>query len=178
MIFIFLHRLSHVCRWVRAAPDEVVGEPTFVKPEAPRLPVDGVLEGESLRALQCFVGFDVRRDLGDVDLTSGRWQYIQQRMTDNALAVFLNTYHQAHPHVPMPSFRSLSEYTRNALVLKMQSFLNAYPQLSGVGVDGLAIAETGEWDAATTKGCQHLLNKVHDAEHFLQALEAYRTPPS
>ena len=57
---------------------------------------------------------------------------------------------------------------------KFQSFLNAHPELSGAGVDGLLIAETGEWCTATTKGAQNLLNKVDEAEHFREALAAYR----
>ncbi len=47
--------------WVRCMKDEVIPTPPFVKPEAQRLPVDGVLEGATATALQIFVGLDAKR---------------------------------------------------------------------------------------------------------------------
>jgi len=45
--------------------------------------------------------------------------------------------------------------------------------LSGAGADGLAIAVSGEWDEATTKGVQNMLNKIEENELFLDAVAAY-----
>jgi hypothetical protein len=47
--------------WVRCMRDEVLPTPPFVKPEAARLPVDGVFEGDTYTALQIFVGLDAKR---------------------------------------------------------------------------------------------------------------------
>ena len=109
-----------------------------------------------------------------MDLTAPFIVMMISRMTDYALAAFLNTVYQAYPHTPMPFFRS-PDFSRAPLVKKFQSFLNAYPELSRAGVDGLAIAVTGDWDEATTKGCQNFLNCVEDNEYFLDAVAAYRS---
>jgi hypothetical protein len=156
--------------WVRCLKDVVVPTPPFVPPTADRLAVNGVLDEDTETAIQMFVGFDVKRDLGDVDLTTARWKYVKMRMTDNAMAVFLNTVHQSYAHVPMPSFRALAEYKRDALIKKLQHFLNAYPEMSGAD----NIPESGEWCAETTKGCQNLLNKVYEGDHFLEAVALRR----
>ena len=108
-----------------------------------------------------------------MDLTAPFAIMMIRRMTDYALAAFLNTVYQEYPHAPMPSFRS-PNFTREPLVKKFQSFLIAHPELSGVGSNDLVVAITGEWDEATTKGCQNLLNKVYDNESFAEALVAYR----
>ena len=97
---------------------------------------------------------------------------IIQKMTDYALAAFLNTAHQDYPHVHMKFFRD-PDQNRAPLIRKLQHFLNAYPMLSGAGADGVNIAVSGEWDEATTMGVQNLLNKVDENEHFLDAVAAY-----
>jgi hypothetical protein len=113
-------------------------------------------------------------DFANMDLTAPFIVMMISRMTDYALAAFLNTVYQEYPHTPMPFFRS-PDFSRQPLVRKLQSFLNAYPELSGAGAGGLAIAVSGEWDEATTKGCQNVLNKVDDNEYFLDAVAAYRS---
>ena len=223
--------------WVRCMRDEVLPTPPFVKPQAARLVVDGVFEGDTYTALQIFVGLDAKRgacgrskvrctrrreisrtvwhgmarrgsarhgmawhgmasvamrfvdpifefgctwcafvvaDFANMDLTAPFIVMMISRMTDYALAAFLNTVYQEYPHTPMPFFRS-PDFSRQPLVRKLQSFLNAYPELSGAGAGGLAIAVSGEWDEATTKGCQNVLNKVDDNEYFLDAVAAYRS---
>ena len=47
--------------WVRCMRDEVLPTPPFVKPQAARLVVDGVFEGDTYTALQIFVGLDAKR---------------------------------------------------------------------------------------------------------------------
>ena len=97
-----------------------------------------------------------------------------QRMTDYALAAFLNTVHQDFPHVHMKFFRD-PDQDRRPLIKKLQHFLISYPMLSGAAADGVDIVVNGEWDEATTKGLQNLLNKIDENEHFLDAVAAYRT---
>lgn len=158
--------------WVRVVTDRVVDTPPWQPPTMATLPVDGVMNTETLLAWQKFVGVDVKRDLGDVDMSEGsRWASIVGRMTDYAAAAFLNVAHQQYPHVSMQSFMT---HSREPVIKKLQNFLNTYPELTGAGVDGLTIAETGEWDEATTKAVQNLLNKVEHYEDFEVAVAAYR----
>ena len=112
-------------------------------------------------------------DFANMDLSSPFFTMMIQRMTDYALAAFLNTVHQDYPHAAMKFFRA-PEFTREPLIKKLQHFLNAYPMLSGAGADGLTIAVSGEWDEATTRGVQNMLNKVEENELFLDAVAAYR----
>jgi hypothetical protein len=99
---------------------------------------------------------------------------IIQRMTDYALAAFLNTAHQDFAHVPMKFFRD-PDPNRQPLISKLQHFLVAYPMLSGAGADGVNITVSGEWDECTTRGVQNMLNKIDENEHFLDAVAAYST---
>ncbi len=41
-------------------------------------------------------------------------------------------------------------------------------------IHSLVIEETGDWDTATSKGVQHLLNRVHHADDFEEAAAAYQ----
>ncbi len=166
--------------WVRVRPDVVVPSPAYQPPAVARLPVDGLLEGATMTAMQIFVGLDVQRDFADMDLTQFFVKMIISRMTDYALAAFLNvyvlvfgngvgfsvveqkvgghvhaltmsvppfviflysrvsslSYHPTHGHVPMPSFRKVTPEewptARKPLVVKLQNFLNSYPEMSGV----------------------------------------------
>jgi hypothetical protein len=95
-----------------------------------------------------------------------------QRMTDYALAAFLNTAHHDFPHVHMKFFKD-PDQNRQPLISKLQHFLIAYPMLSGAGSDGVNIVVNGDWDQATTMGVQNLLNKLEENEHFLDAVAAY-----
>ena len=99
---------------------------------------------------------------------------IIQRMTDYALAAFLNTAHQDFAHVPMKFFRD-PDQNRQPPISKLQHCLVAYPMLSGAGADGVNITESGEWDECTTRGVQNMLNKIDENEHFLDAVAAYST---
>jgi hypothetical protein len=96
-----------------------------------------------------------------------------QRMTDYALAAFLNTAHQDFPHVHMKFFKD-PDQNRKPLISKLQHFLIAYSMISGAGSDGVNITVSGDWDEATTRGVQNMLNKILENEHFLVAVEAYR----
>jgi len=125
---------------------------------------------ETTTAWQKFVGVDVKRDLGDVDLTQGRWATIIGRMTDYAAAAFLNVAHQQYPHVPMQSFMS---HLRIPIVTKLQNLLNTYPGISGAGADGITVTENGEWDENTTKAVQNLVNKVEHYEDWDAAVAYY-----
>jgi hypothetical protein len=156
--------------WVRVHPDRVVDTPPWTPPAMASLAIDGVMTTETTTAWQKFVGVDVKRDLGDVDLTQGRWANIIGRMTDYAAAAFLNVAHQQYPHVPMQSFFT---HERTPIVRKLQNFLNSYPELTGTGPD-LLIAESGEWDDVTTKAVQNLLNKIEHYEDFEAAVATYR----
>jgi hypothetical protein len=161
--------------WVRCLKDVVVPTPPCGKTETERFPVDGVLEGDSLTAYQVFVGLDVKRDFANMDLSSPWIANMIRRMTDYALAAFLNTVHHSYAHVPMHFFRS-PHYTNEPLIKKLQSFLNTYPELSGAGgQNGLVIELTGAMDEPTVKGLQNLLNKVDHSEFFLEAVAAYRS---
>ena len=117
----------------------------------------------------CFYFFP---DFANQDTSTPFFQMIIQRMTDYALAAFLNTAHQDCPHVHMKFFRD-PDQNRAPLIRKLQHFLIAYPMLSGAGANGVDIAVSGEWDEATTMGVQNLLNKVDENEHFLDAVAAY-----
>lgn len=107
-----------------------------------------------------------------MDTSTPFFQMMIQRMTDYALAAFLNTAHQDFPHVHMKFFKD-PDQNRQPLISKLQHFLLAYPMLSGAGSDGVNIAVSGSWDAATTKGLQNLLNKLDENEHFWDAVAAY-----
>jgi hypothetical protein len=107
-----------------------------------------------------------------MDISTPFFQMMIQRMTDYALAAFLNTAHQDFPHVHCKFVRD-PDQNRQPLISKLQHFLIAYPMLSGAGRDNLNIVVSGEWDAATTMGLQNLLNKVDENEHFLDAVAAY-----
>ena len=73
---------------MRCLRDVVVPTPVFVKPAAPRLPVDGVFEGETATALQIFVGLDVKRDFANMDITSPWISTIIKRMVRGSSFVF------------------------------------------------------------------------------------------
>jgi hypothetical protein len=60
------------------------------------------------------------------------------------------------------------------LIRKFQTFLNLYPEITGVGEDGLVVEVNGIWDEATTKAVQIMLNKVHTTDEFDSAIEFYR----
>jgi hypothetical protein len=182
--------------WVRCMKDQVVPTPPFTKPAAPRLPVDGVLDDATSTALQIFVGLDAKRgkrlfwfglrfclrgatltppsDFANQDTSTPFFKMIIQRMTDYALAAFLNTAHQDFAHVHMKFFRD-PDQNRQPLISKLQHFLVAYPMLSGAGADGVNITVSGEWDECTTRGVQNMLNKIDENEHFLDAVAAYST---
>jgi hypothetical protein len=153
--------------WVRVHVDRVVNTPPWKPPETAALPVDGVLTPETTTAWQKFVGVDVKRDLGDVDLTQGRWAMIIGRMTDYATAAFLNVAHQQYAHVHMQSFNT---HVRPPIITKLQNFLNCYPELTGAG----QLEENGEWGEATTKAVQNLVNKVEHYEDFEAAVQYFR----
>ena len=112
-------------------------------------------------------------DFGNMDISTPFFQMMIQRMTDYALAAFLNTAHQDFPHVYMKFFKD-PDQNRQPLISKLQHFLIAYPMLSGAGDDGVNITVSGTWDEATTRGLQNLLNKIDENEHFLDAVVAYR----
>jgi hypothetical protein len=162
--------------WVRTCPDEIVPTPAWQPPVHDaahhRLLVDGVYEGETVLAWQKFVGVDVKRDFGDVDITQGRYPLMIRRMTDFALAAFLNVYHTSYPHVPMKSFM---QHDPVPVTKKLQNFLNAHPEFSGIGSNGVEpLVESGEWDVATIKAAQNLLNKIDHYEDWENALAYYR----
>jgi len=158
--------------WVRVHPEKVVDTPPWTAPTSTTLAVDGVMNPQTTTAWQKFVGVDVKRDLGDVDLSEGgRWATIINRMTDYAMAAFLNVAHQQYQHVCMISFMA---HVRQPIVQKLQNFLNTYPELTGAGANGLMIKESGDWDEATTKAVQNLLNKIEHYEDFDAAVATYR----
>ena len=113
-------------------------------------------------------------DFANQDTSTPFFKMIIQRMTDYALAAFLNTAHQDFAHVPMKFFRD-PDQNRQPLISKLQHFLVAYPMLSGAGADGVNITVSGEWDECTTRGVQNMLNKIDENEHFLDAVAAYST---
>lgn len=160
--------------WVRVHPDRVVNTTPWAPPATETFPVDGVMSPEVTTAWQKFVGVDVKRDLGDVDLSEGsRWADILSRMTDYALAAFLNVAHQKYPHVYMASFMS---HQREEIIKKLQNFLNSYPELTGAGPNGLLIEENGEWGESTTRAVQQLLNKLEHYEDFEAAVALFCAP--
>jgi hypothetical protein len=153
---------------------QVVPSSPWTPPAAARLPVDGVLAGDTQEAFQQFVGLDVKADLGDVDFTLPRFQTMITRMTNYALAAFLNCAHQAYPHVVMGSFRA-TVTDAQPLVKKLQHFLAAYPQLTGAGASAdTTVMETGEMDAPTVRALQNLLNKCPSCQDFSTAVAAFR----
>ncbi len=170
----FTHTHTHTHTHTYIHTHQVVPSPPWTPPAAARLPVDGVLAGDTQEAFQQFVGLDVKADLGDVDFTLPRFQMMIARMTNYALAAFLNCAHQVYPHVVMGSFRAASD--SQPLVKKLQHFLATYPQLTGAGGASAdtTVTETGEMDPPTVRALQNLLNKCPLSQDFASAVAAFR----
>jgi hypothetical protein len=96
------------------------------------------------------------------------------RMTDMALAAFLNTHHQSYPHVPTPVYGS-DEYDRAPLMRKLQNFLLAHADMTAA--EQHQVAETGEFDEPTVKALQQLVNHVNVADDFEAAATVYKSAP-
>ena len=95
------------------------------------------------------------------------------RATDMALAAFLNTHHQSYALVPMPVYMS-KEYDRVPLIRKLQNFLLAHANITEAGVKH-KVEENGEFDEATVKALQQLVNRVNLCDDFEAAAIVYQS---
>jgi surface antigen len=145
--------------WVRVLQDKVLPPIPWKAPDDDRTAVDGDYGMGTTSILQKFLGMKVN---GQHD-----------RLTDNALAAFLNTHAPGSLHVPAAP--EGKEHNRVPLITKLQQFLNEHPLISGSGTEGIEIKENGVWDSATIKGVQNLINRVTHADEFAEAAHVYKS---
>jgi hypothetical protein len=162
--------------WVRVDKNDNEAPPEWIKPEKDQLEVNGIYNDETFYAVSAFVGSARPSDLTAEELA--KWGPFLRRIADYGLGAFLNTRHDNYhtfvstPWVGFGQSGGDTPIDRTPLVKKLQSFLNLYPEITGVGPD-LVVTETGEMDYATTCALQNMLNKVHTADEFDSAVDHY-----
>jgi hypothetical protein len=160
--------------WVRVDQDSNEDAPVWIPPEVDQLVVNGVYDDITFNALSSFVGSGSPAKFTPEE--KEKWGPFFHRLTDYSLGAFLNTHlPESYPMLPAP-WKGFGTETldREPLIRKFQTFLNLYPEITGIGSDGLIVEVNGVWDEATTRAVQNMLNKVHTTDEFDSAIEVYR----
>lgn len=160
--------------WVRVDKHSTEDPPVWIPPEAKQLEVDGIYGDITFDALSRFVGSGSPATFTPEQ--KEKFLPFFRRLTDYSLGGFLNTHlPESYPMLSAPWKGYGSEtIDREPLIRKFQTFLNLYPEITGVGEDGLIVEVNGVWDEATTRAVQIMLNKVHTTDEFDSAIEFYR----
>lgn len=159
--------------WVRVDKQSNEAPPVWIPPETNQLEVNGIYDDVVFDALSRFVGSGSPSNFTPEERI--KWGPFFARITDYSLGGFLNTHlPETYPLLiaPWKGFGT-EEFDREPLIRKFQTFLNMYPEITGVGED-LVVEVNGVWDEATTKALQNMLNKVHTTDEFDSAIEYYR----
>eukprot|EP00604_Paraphysomonas_vestita_P003736 CAMPEP_0174823700 /NCGR_PEP_ID=MMETSP1107-20130205/26895_1 /TAXON_ID=36770 /ORGANISM="Paraphysomonas vestita, Strain GFlagA" /LENGTH=246 /DNA_ID=CAMNT_0016047329 /DNA_START=345 /DNA_END=1088 /DNA_ORIENTATION=- len=159
--------------WVRVDKNSNEAPPVWVPPETNQLEVNGIYDDVVFDALSKFVGSGSPSTFTEEERV--KWGPFFARITDYSLGGFLNTHlPETYPLLiaPWKGFGN-DQFDRSPLIRKFQTFLNMYPEITGVGED-LVVEVNGIWDVPTIKALQNMLNKVHTTDEFDSAIEYYR----
>lgn len=160
--------------WVRVDKHSNQEAPKWIPPETNQLEVNGIYDDATFDALSRFVGSGSPARFTPEEKL--KWGSFFHRITDYSLGGFLNTHlPEKYPMIiaPWKGFGN-ETFDRQPLIRKFQTFLNLYPEITGIGENGLVVEINGIFDESTTKAVQNMLNKVHTADEFDSALEVYR----
>lgn len=159
--------------WVRVDKESNEEPPKWIAPEQDQVEVNGIYDDATFHALCRFVGSGNPSAFTEEE--KQKWGPFMTRMTDYALGAFLNT------HLP-ESYPMLAAHwkgfgtepiDREPLIRKLQTFLNLYPEITGIG-ENLVVEVNGVWDEPTVRAVQNMLNKVHTTDEFDSAIDEYQ----